>query len=285
MAGLEVELLSNLEAIGDMVGGLAALSEGLDDKLYMEGLIKSAHGKASTVFDAAAAATAKTGHITHVYEYGVMGVTRGAPKFADPTNIRARLYYHTLMGSGGNQDIGYSFRPATQPNPTPTTQDTGVDSKYLNKLSNRKYYFYNKAFILETGRVIEIKPQNGNFLFVPFYGEPPRNPMYNRGFIMWDARKKGPLYSQPGYKTEGDFTKFWLGWWQSTGQAVMSDIMEEYVTIDTEAAIAEATKKAESESMKPVQETSLVGAANATRAWVVKFLKARSAKRRETKTR
>lgn len=280
-----IEVLTNLEAVGDMVGALVGMSEGLDDQAYMDGIIKAAHGRAATAFDAAAAATAKTGRIAHVYEYGVMGITKGMPKFADPTDLQARLYVHTLTGAGGNQDIGYTFRPAKQPNPKPTTLSTGVSSIYLNKLSNRKYYFYNKAFVMETGMTVQIKPDRGNFLFVPFYGEPSMDTANNRGYMMWDARRKGEITARPGQQSEDSFTKFWLAWWTAAGSSIMSDVMEEYVTIDTEAAMAEATKRANAESMKTTRETSLTSAASSTMAWVNRMFKARSAKRRETKTR
>lgn len=281
---MPAEVLSNLESIGDLIGALSGISAGLDDEIYMEGIIKSAHGHAATAFDIAAAATAKTGRINHVYEYGVMGITKGLPKFADPTDPRARLYLHELIGAGGNQDIAYTFRPATQPNPAPTPEDTGVDSKYLSKLSKKKYYFYNRAFVMETGRVVEIKPQNGNFLFVPFYGEPSRNPLYTRGHILWDASKKGPLYARPGASTRGEFEGFWMNWWGAAGSKIMYTEMEKYVTMDIESAMLEA-KRASVEAMKPVQESNILGAVASAKALFGKIFKARTAKRMETKTK
>lgn len=282
---MPAKVLSNLESIGDIVGALAGISQGMDEDIYMEGLIKSAHGHAATAFDMAAAATAKTGTMSHVYEYGVMGVTRGAPRFADPTALNARLYYHRLVGHGGTQDIEYSFRPAKQPNPKPTPESTGVDSMYLSKLSNRQYFFYNKAYVMESGQVVSIKPKNGNFLFVPFYGDASQDPTNTRGYMMWDSRRMGPLQSRPGRSTKGDFTKFWLTWWGSMGSKMMYAQMEESVTMDIELAMAEAAKKAQAESMKPVQETSITGAMASAKSMFSKIFKGKTAKRMDTVTK
>jgi hypothetical protein len=281
---MPAEILTNFEAIGDMVGALSGIGAGLDDQAYVEGLIKSAHGHAATAFDIAAAATAKTGHITHVYEYGVMGVTRGEPRMADPTAPNARLYFHTLLGEGGNMDIAYSFRPARQPNPKPTPEDTGVSSEYISRLSDRKYYFYNKALVMETGRTVTIRPKNGDFLFVPFYGEPSRDPTNSRGYMMWNSARHGPLFARPGASSKGQFSAFWMNWWQSAGSAIMFEQMEKSVTMDIDIALAEASKRAQSETMKPVQGTNMVGAISSAKAIFNKMFKAVTAKRNETKT-
>lgn len=281
---MPAELLSNLEAIGDMVGALSGIGSAIDEESYMAGLIKSAHGKAATAFDVAAAATAKTGHITHVYEYGVMGITRGQPRISDPTAPNARLYIHTLLGLGGSQDIGYTFRPARQPNPEPTPEETGVDSEYISRLSNKKYYFYNKAFVIETGRVVNIKPQHGDFLFVPFYGQPSRDPTNNRGYMMWDSRRKGPLYNRPGISSKGQFQSLWMNWWGSAGSEIMFVQMEKSVTMDIDIAMAEATKRTEAAKMKPVQTVNMPGAISSAKALFNKIFKTSTVKRNETKT-
>lgn len=282
---MPAKVLTNLESIGDMVGALSGVSEGLDDQSYMEGLIRSAHGKAATAFDLAAAATARTGQMTHVYEYGVSGITRGQPRFADPTAIEARLYVHTLLGRGGEMDIAYSFRPARQPNPAPTPEDTGVDSRYLSRLSGRKYFFYNKALVMETGRPVSIKPKNGNFLFVPFYGEPSPDPTNNRGYMMWDSKRHGPLQARPGMSTKGQFTSFWMAWWNASGSKIMFADMEKSVTMDIDIAMAEAARKANSEAMKPAQETSVPRAFASAKTLFSRLFKTNTGKRMKRKTR
>lgn len=282
---MTARILSNFEAIGDMIGALSGMNDALDSETYMDGLIRSAHGKAATAFDIAAAATAKTGNITHVYEYGVMGITRGQPRMADPTAPNARLYVHTLLGRGGTQDIAYTFRPATQPNPEPTPEDTGVDSEYLSRLSDRKYYFYNKALVMETGRVVHIKPKNGEFLFVPFYGEPSRDPTNNRGYMMWDSKRHGPLFNRPGASSKGQFTTLWMNWWSSAGSKIMFEQMDKSVSMDIDIAMAEATKRANAEGLKPVQTTDMMAAIASARTLFGRIFKAATSKRMGVKTR
>lgn len=281
---MSAEILTNLEAVGDMIGALTGIATGMDEEAYIDGLIKSAHGKAATAFDMAAAATAKTGRLTHVYEYGVMGITRGQTRFANPTSPEARLYVHTLIGEGGTKDIAYTFRPARQPNPPPKQEDTGVDSGYISSLSNKRYYFYNKALVMETGRVVTIKPKNGDFLFVPFYGEPSRDPTNNRGYMMWDSSRHGPLYARPGASSKGQFTSFWMSWWSSSGAAMIQADMEKSVEMDIELAMAEASRSKAAEAMKPVQTTNMPRAISTAKAVFNRIFATKTAKREETKT-
>lgn len=253
---MSAKVLSNLESIGDMVGYLSGVSEGLNEDDYIEGLIKGAHEQATDIFDLAAAASAKAGAIPHVFEFGVAGVTKGQAKYPNPTAPEARLYVHEIVGKGGQQDIMYGFRPAINRNPQPTTKDTGVPSKYLRRLSRRKYVFANKAMVMEAGTAVTIKPKNGNFLFVPFYGNPPRDPRNNRGFMM----SRGPITTVPGATTKGSFQAMWMGWWGSTGAQVMESEMGKTVGRDIEIAERQASSSAAAQqSLKPVQATNIKG--------------------------
>jgi hypothetical protein len=283
MAGNEV--LTNLEAVGDMVGAFLGISEGLTEQAYMDGLIRQAHGKASNAFNMAAVATARAGALSHVFEFGTEGITRGPGKYPDGTDPRARLWIHTLTGPGGTKDIGYTFRPAKERNPQPTTADTGVASKYLSRLSKRKYVFWNKAYVMETGRPVAIRAKNSDFLFVPFYGEPPTDPSYTRGFLMWDSKRYGPIINRPGRSTKGSFTKFWMGWWASEGGSIMQTEMEKSVTMDIEKVIAEMGKKMAAESMKPVEAVNIAATAASSKSFFGRLFSAANSKRRSIRTR
>lgn len=278
------KIFTNLEALGDVIGALRGIGDGVEADEYMEGVIRQAHGHAANAFNMAAAATAKTGSIAHMYEFSTPGITKGQALHPDPTSPDARLWIHTLIGHGGSMELGYSFRLARERNPRPTTADTGVASKYIAKLSRRKYVFWNKAMVMETGRPVEIKAHNSDFLFVPFYGEPPTNPLYNRGYLMWDSTRLGPLIAHPGAQTKGNFTAFWQGWWASAGNQVMTDQIELDVTMDIERTMTEATSKADAESMKPIQEVNLAATARSARAMYKKLFEVNTPRRRTTKT-
>lgn len=268
---MSAKVLSNLESVGDLIGSLKGMGEAMEEDEYIETLIQQAHGKAANAFDVAAAATAGAGHLTHVFEFGVPGITRGQPKFADPTAPEARLWIHRLSGKGGNQDIGYTFRPATQPNPQPTTAETGVASKYLRKLSRRKYIFWNKAFVMETGQTVSIKAKNSDFLFIPFGDNPPTNPANKRGFVMYNTTKLGPISAKPGASSKGTFTAFWMNWWASAGNELIEQDMRASVESDIKKAEADIAKRTAAESMKPVQATNIIGSVNTSRSWMKKL--------------
>lgn len=265
---MKSNVMSNLESVGEMIGSLAGMSDGLNEDEYMEGLIRQAHGKATNAFNVAAAGAGAAGALRHVFEYGVVGVTPGRPKFSDPTAPNARLWTHWIAGTGGNMDIGYSFRPATQPNPKPTPTSTGVSSKYLSKLSNRKYIFWNRAFVMETGQTVEIHAKNGDFLFVPFRGQAPRNPLNRKGFVMWNTSKLGPIHATPGRTSKGNFTSFWMNWWAAAGSEMIEQDMRKSIAMDTERVMAEAAKRSASQTLKPVYNTNIHSAVRKAREQV-----------------
>lgn len=264
---MKAQMLNNLESVGELVGALKGMEEGLEEDAYMESIIQRAHGEAATVFDAAAASAGMAGHLKHVFEYGVSGVTRGPVRFPDPTAPEARLWTHTLKGVGGHQDVGYSFRPAVIRNPKPTTASTGVPSKYLRRLSNRKYVFWNKAFVMETGMSVTIKSQQPHgMLFIPTPGQnAPKN------FVLWNTHTLGPIQSTPGKSSRGEFTAFWMNWWGGPGGELMEHSMRKSVTIDIEKAMAAAAKNAQATPMKPAHANNIMGAAVRARTFVKKL--------------
>lgn len=264
---MKAKSLNNLESVGEMIGSLQGISEGLDEPRYVERVIRQAHGQAAYAFDVAAAGAAAAGAIKHVFEYGVPGITPGVPKFPDPTRPEARLWEHRITGVGGSQKISYAFRPALNRNPQPTTASTGVPSRYLRKLSRRKYVFWNKAFVMETGRTVQIKPKNGSLLFVPFYGKPSVSPNNHRGYMM----SPNPISLRPGENTRGKFTAFWMGWWAGDGQNEMELDMRKQITTDIQIAEKEMQKRALSTPMKPSGTVNVHGASARARAAVRKM--------------
>lgn len=260
----------NTDAIARMNGAVLGIGDFVHSADYIDGLVNAAHHDAAGEFDLAMAATAGAGYLTHVYEFGVAGITRGPVRVSDPTSPAARLWVHDLAGGSGFYEIDYLFRPAVIPNPQPTTRDTGVPSRYLRRLSKRKYVFRSKAFVMETGMEVEIKPKNGNLLFVPFYGQPSRNPMNKRGFMMYPyAPREIPIISNPGRDTQGTFTTFWETWWRSTGTSRMSRDVEKTMIYDINIALADAARRAAAERVVPAAANNLSKTLNEERMKVV----------------
>jgi hypothetical protein len=262
---IKTTIVNNLDAAAELVGSLAGMSEGLDSDEYMNRLIEQAHGKATNAFDVAAAATAATGRLQHMYEFGTAGITRGPVKFPDPTSAAARLWTHTVVKTTGGAEIGFNFRPAINRNPQPTTRDTGVASKYLRKLSRRKYVFWNKAFVTETGQTVEIHAKNSDYLFVPFNNNPPRNPLNRKGFVMWNSKALGPIRAVPGETLKGNFTTFWTTWWSNQGEKVFDKSMVTEVNKDVRKATRLAEKKAATHGLKPAAANNPNATANKAR--------------------
>jgi hypothetical protein len=276
-----IEMMSNMESIGDMVGALAGINESIDDEAYTEALIKQAHGKASSAFDIAAAATASAGWFTHMYEYGTAGITGGQQKYSDPTSPAARLWIHTLTGQGGQQDVGWAPRPAKNRNPQPTTESTGVSSKYLAKLSRRKYIFWNKALVMETGMAVQPKShQSHGLIFMPFNNKTPTNQANTKGYVMWNTHQHGlPKPRVPGEHVQGQFTKFWMKWWNSAGNQIIEEDMRKSVTLDYNLAVEEATARAKAEALKHPYATKVKSAYTSGKNWAKGFMKNQTAKR------
>ena len=267
--------------IGEIVGTVEGIAEAAETPSYMAGLIRKGHSVASREFDLAAASAAGAGYLSHMYEFGTAGISRGPVKFTDPTALEARLWTHQIDGQGNAQSIYFAFRPAINRNPQPTTKYTGVPSKYLKRLSRRKYVFRNKAMVMETGQSVEIMPRNGRFLFVPFMGEASSDPRNRRGYMMWDAARLGPIRTTPGVDTKGQFTSFWTSWWNSRGNKIISDTMNTTFASDVGAALAESQASARGTKMTNPSATNLKG--NSSRARTKANMTRKSNSRRSTR--
>lgn len=219
---MSLELKVDFSGVEEAVGMVQGIADGAQDPRYIDGLINAAHNVASLEFDIDVAATAGISYLSHVYEFGTVGITRGDPVFSDPTSQDARLWMHTIRGKGRTQNIGYVFRPAMMPNPEPTPEFTGVDQEVLDRLSGEKYIFRSKAAVIEYGVTVHIKPKTKKVNFVPFYGKPSwAYPGETHIFRPIDGRQ--PMVSNPGDLSgmTGSFTKFWISWWKSRGEALM----------------------------------------------------------------
>ena len=249
---------ADFDALGEISGTIAGLQEATEaDDRYLNLLLNDAHKKASDAFDLAAVAS--SARIPHMFEFGTAGVTPGPTRFT-PMQKAAQLWQHRLIGQGQNVEVSFNFRPAVQPNPRPTVQNTGVSTKYLRMLSNRKYVFWNKALVMETGQEVQIRAKRGDFLFVPFYGNPPYgSTTSNRGYMMWNSSTLGPIRSRPGARVVGNFGMIWDGFWGTTGGRMMeADVYKNYDS-DFKAAMREAEMSARHMAPKPL-------AASGTRA-------------------
>lgn len=243
-----------------MMGSLDGAARAVESSAYTDRLLRSAHKEAINAFDVAAAATARAGYFPHMYEFGTAGITPGEEKYVDPTSPLARLWIHRMEGRGRQQDITFTYRPAKERNPVPTTETTGVPAKYLAKLSRRKYVFWNKAMVMETGMQVQNKSQQDHgFLFLPFKSNPGLDTAQStgRGFVLWNTNTKGlPPMTVPGRNTRGKFTAFWNSWWSSQGEEVFNRAAETKINSDMAISSKRATARALRHIVKPVFTSS-----------------------------
>lgn len=260
-----LEFKVNFDPLLTAIGAVYGISDAADSSQYMNDVLNSIHSKASQQFDNAAASFATTGRIKHMYEWGTAGINkeRTTRRFSDPTSPEARLWVHTSEGEGNIKYIGFDYRLSTVPIPPPTTTKTGVSQEELQKLSDRRYVFYNKAMVMETGMEVEIVGRHSNVLFIPFYGNPSPDASkrdVERGFTLYPWPKKGPIKTRPGKKVAGSFTAFFEGWWKTAGMKSMNqqgdlEFNEDiYIVLDK----AEAKGKTERAVRSPKVKTGAV---------------------------
>lgn len=235
-----MEFMIDLESVSALIGAMEGVSEVANSEAYMNELIQAAHAKVTDEFDMQIAADAMaTTSLNHMYEWGTAGINRGrTTRRLNPLSPEARLWQHRLTGRGKNQAASFAFLPSKVPVPLPTTEKTGISSKYLKNLK-RKHIFWNKAAVMESGTPVTIKPKAGGKLFIPHMGQTPRNARpidIARGFTM----TPNSVTLRPGGNNAGTFTAYWERFWEGRGSGEMQAHMEKGFMQDLERVMAEA---------------------------------------------
>lgn len=238
----QIDLQADWGALAEVIGTVKGAAKVLDDNKFMDLLITRAHAKAAIQFDGDAAAYATaTGTLGHMYEWGTAGINTGrTTRRMDPLSSGAKLWRHQLTGFGSTKEASFNFQPSVVPIPTPTVKATGVPRATLQLLKGGPYIFAAKASIMESGTTVTIRPRGNNMLFLPFGPDGPRNPKYAGKTYIW---VKGPIYSQPGKTYAGNFSKFWLTWWNMEGDRIMSESVEESVDVKMRTLVDAAGRK------------------------------------------
>ena len=224
-------------ALETALGGIQALEETVQEQRYLDDLLEAAFNDTEEAFNAEAAAFALAGGaIKHMYEWGTAGINRGRSSVRpNPMSPTARLWATNLTGHGLDRVYSYYFRPSLAVVPKPTVRDTGMSAEAISNL--RDHVFWNKAQVFETGQAVRIVPVQAKFLIQPFYkGNIPSNARgadIKRGYTV----SKGPNVFRPGAAVAGNFTNFWLHYWENQGQAMVNEHMEGMVRIDFERDI------------------------------------------------
>ena len=75
---------------------------------------------------------------------------------------------------------------------------------------------------------------------MPFGPEGPRNPKYAGRTYIWH---RGPIRSVPGKTYAGNFSKFWIAWWNTEGDRVMTDAVESMVSTKMQTMVDKAGRR------------------------------------------
>lgn len=266
---MAIKISTNLDTLVEHIGSYMGMADGIGQSQYLSELMDNAHRLTVPDFVKAAAAGAKQYNFTHMYEYGVRGITRGDSQTIDPLHQRARLWRDVMVGNGSRKTITFVYRNATQRVPKHTTAETGVAQEELDKLKlnqGKKYVFSHKAEVFEQGIDLTIFPkQRDGRLFVPLLsgvriGASTQDQA--RGFT-W-AKK---VHINPGEMSgaTGQFSFFFYDWWGRTGNTLMTKRMDKEVVGHIRRKEAElATRR--SGALKPPQAIKVESIAAAARA-------------------
>jgi hypothetical protein len=234
-----VKFSADFSPIIESIGSFDAMAWSAKNPDYVDELIQVAHGLAENEFNVLAAAQAATGSIAHMYEWGTQGINRGRSSIKpNPMDARARLWKDVFTTDGLGGTLAFEFKPSLARVPKPTAAATGMNPEIIKKLSD--HVFTWKARVMEMGETVTIKRKTANMLLIPLRnGQVPTGEDYpsrlKRGYVM----AKGPIQAQPGRNVAGNFSEFWVGFWEGQGNKIMDASIETQILEDFESAIVQ----------------------------------------------
>lgn len=249
--GITFEL--DIDNVIKMIGAGLAMNSSMKKKTYLDSVVDVAFARAEEKFNNGAAAYAATGAISHMYEWGTLGINNGRSNIRlNPDNPVARLWETFNEGQGLNRTLWFAFKPSLANVPKPTARDTGMSTEVISKLKD--HVFKWKAQVMENGEDVTISPKDAKFLLVPAYKEnrPYMRPHdITRGYALY----QGPIHARPGAtKYAGSFTKFWMQYWMGIGEEIVQGAVEKMILEDFEP---ELNVRRVHTSIRPVQGTKI----------------------------
>jgi hypothetical protein len=230
--------------LASTIGAFEGIADAASNERYVGAALDDAHAIVSKEFDSEVTAAAMaSGRMNHMFEWGTQGINSGrTTRRINPLSAEARLWRDTLKGMGATRTLGFDFEPSKVPVPVTTTNATGISQKFLTKLQQNKYVFWNKAAVMESGSQVTITPKPGKKLFIPLVGrtsvEGLRPVDIARGFIMTPHT----VTSQPGKKTAGTFSAYWMDFWNNRGEKMMRERFSAIVQKDVDTTVAATSR-------------------------------------------
>lgn len=255
---MKSQVLSNLDNAASIIGTLEGIADAAESDEFIRMVCMRAHDKALSTFDQIAALSASRrrnlrNNFNHMYEYGVPGITAGAPVITDPTSPAARLWVYNNIPERNGVSTVVSFREAKIPNPKPSERPElrGMPKDVVAKMSNKDYFFKKRAEVTESGQYVQIRPRDAKALIFPA-----KESMNRQGYQFWTSRQF-PLVTQPGRYHKGSFERFFYTWWNQNGQT----IIDQHVHQSVAGKIGAIRKKMKSTgAVKPTVANSIPAA-------------------------
>lgn len=219
MAG--VQFGSDDSGAWGLMGYIGAVSAKVQTPAYLNSVLQYTHATLASFFDEWMDALARTAPSTyqHVYEWpehyqGYME-TVGQPA--------ARLWEHTLSGTGGNATASFNFLPSKRPTPVdPILLEEGPDGRSVKP---GIHIFIWKAQAFEYGAEIKVEPTLARML--AYVGRDTNSGGSDDGWHHASTHdggnmvnlSKGPVhFTAGGGKTTMKFTSAYVMWWQTLAQ-------------------------------------------------------------------
>lgn len=224
-----LEILFDVEALLEILGAGQALGQAPSQKDYIDAVVDIAYEKADEKFNSWAAAYGATGAISHMYEWGTVGINPArSNRRMNPADPAARLWHNVTTGAGFDRLLTFVYRPSITTVPKPTAKDTGMSPEVIAKM--RDHVFRWKAQVLEEGQTVNIAPNKAKFLLIPAYAN-------NRAKMRPHDRKRGYMLARNNITIqhdsyEGTFEAFWWKFWEGPGTDVVQDSVNDMIVED-----------------------------------------------------
>lgn len=216
MARSGINLHADFSELSTTIGAVSGMSKAVSTKVFADDLVKYTHSIMADRFDLFVdmAATGKGGHkrLHHVYEWGMQ-----------PGTAYSKLWRHKLLGAGGERNATWDWVASKKPIPTPTERASDpndpmslVPADELAYYSNRRYWFYWKAPVMELGQPVIILPVNAERLMFPTgrIDSP----------LVWTT--DSVVYNPGGEDVAGSFTAIWASWWATEAPRAFDEVVE-----------------------------------------------------------
>lgn len=201
MAGKRQFLMADFSEAGAALGAIQGMTMEVNTNKFASDVVGFVHGELATAFDfhmdAIAASAPESFH--HVYEWNLTGVPR------------ARLWKHRMIGFGAERNATWDWVASKTPIPKPMERMDNPNDPMsalpvdeVREFSNRTYFFYWKAPVMELGRPVSIMPKHGKAIAFPVFSDDGADVIFSRGLS---------VLNPGGDEVKGKFSAAWTTWW------------------------------------------------------------------------